>query len=324
MTKIILDTDFGNVYDDAGALAVLHSLQDRGEIELLATVTNMGHPFSAGALCSVNKYFGREEIPVGGVAKEEMDCRDTYAQAIVEQFPARIRTYEDAEPAVELLRCILAENEDLSVTYVAIGATNVMANLLRSRPDDISELDGEALVAKKIKRLVIMGGSFDPTVPRTDNPNGVADGWTYNWSGYSPADSKYVFDHWPGPVDILTSEAGYLIRTGKAIYGEEVPYNPVRIAYDIYNAKKEPHKTIDGAWDQLTMLLAARGYDSRWRIVEHGCCEVDDKGCSVWNTDRDKGHSYGIILPEYIREVSAECDALMVEGLLNRKQQMNS
>ena len=223
MVKIILDTDFGNVYDDAGALAVLHSLQDRGEIELLATVTDVGHPYSVGALCSVNKYFGRENIPVGGVTRDEMPSEDTYAQKIVEKFPARIKTYSDAEPAVKLIRKVLAQSEDCSVTYVAIGATNVMAALLKSDADVFSPLNGKELVAKKVYRLVIMGGSFDSSVPRTDNPKGVPDGWTYNWSGYSPSDSKYLFENWPGRIDILTSEAGYVVRTGNAIIARMFP-----------------------------------------------------------------------------------------------------
>jgi inosine-uridine nucleoside N-ribohydrolase len=65
--KIIFDTDFGSVYDDAGALAVLHSLADMNEAQILATVCNIQDNYGVGALCSVNKYFGREGIPVGGV-----------------------------------------------------------------------------------------------------------------------------------------------------------------------------------------------------------------------------------------------------------------
>ncbi len=33
---VILDTDIGSDCDDAGALAVLHALADRGEVEILA------------------------------------------------------------------------------------------------------------------------------------------------------------------------------------------------------------------------------------------------------------------------------------------------
>lgn len=324
MKKVILDTDFGNVYDDAAALSMLHAFADQGKIELVATVTNMGHPYSTGALSSFNTYFGREEIPVGGVDADEMNYDDAYAAEVVETYPGKIKTYTEALPAVPLLRKVLSESEDHSITYIAIGATNILRNLLESLPDESSPLSGKELIAKKIDILVIMGGSFDPTVKRTDNPNGVAEGWTYNWSEYDPKSSQFVFENWPTPIEILTSEAGYVIRTGKSIYNDDLLDNPVRMAYDKYAEKKQIHKTIDGAWDQLTMLLAVNGYDDRWEVVTDGACVVDENGLSSWDQSQNKHHSYGIIKPEFVQKVADECDRLMVEALYRRQKKENS
>ena len=49
------------------------------------------------------------------------------------------------------------------MVILAVGPLRNMANLLRSPPDDVSPLDGTALVAKKVKRLDVMGGNYPPS-----------------------------------------------------------------------------------------------------------------------------------------------------------------
>ena len=63
--RVILDTDLGIDVDDAGALAVLHALADKGEARILATVANVNDPHAPGALDAINTYYGRPNIPVG-------------------------------------------------------------------------------------------------------------------------------------------------------------------------------------------------------------------------------------------------------------------
>lgn len=63
--RVILDTDLGIDVDDAGALAVLHALADKGEAKILATVANVNDPHAPGALDAINTYYGRPNIPVG-------------------------------------------------------------------------------------------------------------------------------------------------------------------------------------------------------------------------------------------------------------------
>ena len=63
--KVILDTDFGNDCDDAGALAILHQMAYMGEVEILATVYPMNDDEGAAAIDAVNTYYGKPNIPVG-------------------------------------------------------------------------------------------------------------------------------------------------------------------------------------------------------------------------------------------------------------------
>ncbi|MBO7166027.1 MAG: multidrug DMT transporter permease [Kiritimatiellae bacterium] len=67
--KIIFDTDMITDFDDVGALSCLHALADAGECEILATISCTRGNASVGAVEIINKYYGRENIPVG-CAKE--------------------------------------------------------------------------------------------------------------------------------------------------------------------------------------------------------------------------------------------------------------
>ncbi|HEX8310410.1 MAG TPA: hypothetical protein VF614_03765, partial [Chthoniobacteraceae bacterium] len=62
---------------------------------------------------------------------------------------------KDYPDAVALYRETLAKQPDGSIVVLAVGPLRNLANLLKSRPDKASPLDGAALVAKKVKQLEI-------------------------------------------------------------------------------------------------------------------------------------------------------------------------
>ena len=63
--KLIFDTDMGNDVDDALALAMLHSLESRGESELLAVTLTKDNDEVAPYVDAINTFYGRGEIPIG-------------------------------------------------------------------------------------------------------------------------------------------------------------------------------------------------------------------------------------------------------------------
>ncbi|MCG8384357.1 MAG: hypothetical protein MJA30_02350, partial [Cytophagales bacterium] len=65
--QIIFDTDMATDCDDAGALAMLHALQDKGECELLGVMVNDPDKDASGAVDVINTYYGRGSIPIGVV-----------------------------------------------------------------------------------------------------------------------------------------------------------------------------------------------------------------------------------------------------------------
>ena len=60
--KIVFDTDIGGDCDDAGTLAMLHRLCDKGEAELLAVTHCYASPYVAGCIDAINKFYGRSVL----------------------------------------------------------------------------------------------------------------------------------------------------------------------------------------------------------------------------------------------------------------------
>ena len=79
---------------------------------------------------------------------------------------------------------------------VAIGFHNTLQLLLDSPPDDISRLDGFALVREKIKVLVVMGGQY----PDSSSISFFHKGAEYNFYR-APVAAAYVCSRWPGPEE---------------------------------------------------------------------------------------------------------------------------
>ena len=61
--KVIFDTDMYTDFDDVGALAVLHSLADAGECEILGTVVSTRRAPSMGMVELINRFYGRGDLP---------------------------------------------------------------------------------------------------------------------------------------------------------------------------------------------------------------------------------------------------------------------
>src|SRR5210317_961434 len=80
-TKVILDTDIGSDCDDAGALAVLHKLADKDEVEILGVIYSSGkNKYGIGVCDAINTYYGRGDLPLGRNVTEDVgDPRDFFS-----------------------------------------------------------------------------------------------------------------------------------------------------------------------------------------------------------------------------------------------------
>src|SRR4051794_24445400 len=160
--SIIFDSDIGPDYDDVGAITMLHAFTDSGEAKILATVASDKYPNAAAVLSVFNTYFKKPDIPIGVVKGNGVNLSDKqhWSDTLVAKYPHKIRSNDEAEDAVEVYRKVLSQQPDNSVTIVTVGFLTNLANLMNSKPDKYSPLDGTTLIHKKVKRLVSMAGKF--------------------------------------------------------------------------------------------------------------------------------------------------------------------
>lgn len=158
--KIIFDTDMESDVDDVAALAMLHGFANRGEAEILATISSSLNPWSAPTIDVINTYFGRPDIPIGNVKTLGVYRNSRYARAISEKYPQDIGLGENAPGANLIYRKVLAGQPDGSVVIVTVGYLTNLSKLLKTGPDKSSSLSGRELAAKKVKHLVCMGGRY--------------------------------------------------------------------------------------------------------------------------------------------------------------------
>lgn len=186
--RIIIDTDFGQWWDDVAALATAHAAADAGRVRLLGVMADVDNRWNAPAIDALNTWYGRPDLPVG-VPAGAPEVPEGYSRLLAQQWPHAGRPVN----ADALYRRLLTAQPDHSVTIVAIGALTNLAELLRT--------DRE-LVARKVARTVVMGGEY----PRASAPE-----WNF---GLDRDATRQVVGGWPGPVVYDGFEVGARIFVG--------------------------------------------------------------------------------------------------------------
>lgn len=298
MKKIIFDTDIGGDCDDAGALAMLHRLCDKGEAELLAVTHCYGGAYFAGCIDAINRFYGRS-VPIGVNYDMPVEGRGVYAAELCEKFPNAYPTEAYGKrdvllDSVELIRRTLAASEDNSITLVVTGALTTMARLALSEGDGISELTGKELIRKKIARTVVMGGRFFESWPMTIYPDGNAAGTPvtceWNITAGTPYAARTACDEWQGELVFSSYEIGSYIKTMVGYPSRARSGDPVAHAYTVHNGGRGRM-----SWDHTAMLEAVRP-GKYWRYHEYGRIRVDDALVTRFENDGERRHTY--LLPK--------------------------
>ena len=277
--KIIFDTDLGPDYDDVGALAFLNAMADSGKVEILATVASNKHELVAPSINVINTYFGRSELPVGAPKSAGVDLGSSqhWADSIVEKYPHSIKSTSEVADAVEIYRKILNNEPDNSVTIITVGFLTNLSNLLRSKPDNFSNLSGKDLVIKKVKRLVSMAGRFP-------------EGKEFNIFKDSTA-SKFVFENWPGEVIFSGFEIGAQIHTGLKLIKSDLKNSPVKDVFRISIPLSEEDRNGRMSWDETAVLIGVYGTDGFFDTVR-GQIIVNADGSNTWKNSTDGKQSF--------------------------------
>ena len=277
--SIIFDSDMGPDYDDVGAIALLHSLADSGQVKILATVASTKYDGVAALLDAFNTYFKRPDIPIGVPKGEASVLRDFqhWSDSVIAKYPHSVKQNSDVPDAVEVYRKVLGAASDKSVTIVTVGFLTNLAGLLESKADKYSKLDGKELIIKKVKQLVCMAGTF----PQGKEFNVHIDA----------ASSRKVYSNWPTPVLFSGFEIGVKIKAGiPLISNTSIRNSPVKDAFRI--SIPQDKNDIDGrcSWDETAVLIAVKGYKPYYTTRE-GRIVVAEDGSNTWDP-AGKGHQY--------------------------------
>jgi inosine-uridine nucleoside N-ribohydrolase len=266
-TPVIFDTDMGNDIDDALALALLHSLESRGECRIVAVTITKDNPWAAPYIDLVNTFYGRPNIPIGmvkgsGVTPEDSPMIRVPAES--GRYPHKLKSGADAPDAVAVLRQALAAEPDQSVVIVQVGFSTNMAHL-----------DAD-LVARKVKLLVMMAGDFAKRNPE------------FNVKMDIPSAQKLLRD-WPTPIVTSGFEIGNSMLFPASSIARDFPGDhPVADAYKNYKTFPYNRPT----WDITAALYAVRPNDGYFSLSEPGTIQVDKTGVTTFLPSTSGGHRY--------------------------------
>ena len=281
---LIIDTDIFSDADDVGALASAFALQLRGEAKVIAVAVNTRTSRPAVAtnswkcVAAIDNFYGFPDIPIGthmpnnGADLNTPDFVGPCAQLAPASTPA-------PDTAVNVYRRALASQSDGSVVVVSTGYLGNLADLLSSPPDAISPLSGRALVAQKVRTLVVMGGGY-PSRPLENNLAG------------DPAAAQIVSANWPTKIVWSGYEVGNAVRTGNTISSAHPASSPVRVAYEAFVG---PHNWIY-SYDLTAVYHAVRPTDPVLSEVGPGTDAIDSSGGNVFTMG--SGNQYYLTLSD--------------------------
>ena len=293
----IFDTDIGNDVDDVLALGILHALESRGKCRLLAVTVTKDHPQAASFVDAVNTFYGRGEIPIG-VVRDGPTPADSKFTVLADQldegearYPHDLEGGEKAPEATGLLRRILSEQEDNSVVFIQVGFSTNLARLLDSKADEHSPLNGQELVASKVKLLSVMAGAFEP----------IGDEERYcEYNVVKDIESaRRVIHDWPTPVVMSGYEIGIAARYPSTSILRDynyVKHHPLPEAYTLYNPP--PHDR--PSWDLTSVLQAVEPDRDYFQLSPAGTVVVEKDGFTSFQEDPHGNRRHLILAPATI------------------------
>lgn len=271
---IIFDTDITGDVDDVLALAMLHSLSDRGACDLKAVTISKENQLAAPFVDAVNTFYGRPDLPIG-VSSSAPHRDSKYLQLAERRRPDGTlfypRNLEKPENSVGLMRKVLAASTDGSVAIVQVGLAVNIADLLESMPDRNSELTGKELICQKVHHLSVMAGAFETI--RGNNHYLEA-----NVRNHVPSMQKLARD-WPAEVPVIWSgfEIGIATTYPRESVAADFEYEPGHIVKEAYLLHSGPNHDRP-TWDLTSVLYSVypdRGY---FGLSFPGRVAVEDDG----------------------------------------------
>lgn len=276
---VIIDTDLSRWWDDASTIGVANVLHERGTIRILGIASDVQNPVAVAAIDAINTAYDHGNIPLGAVAGSAADTfPHGFTDELVARLPHSIQDSGDVPGAVALYRRLLARQPDHSVTIISLGGYTNLADLLESKRGQGSALNGRALVAKKVQRLVQMDGIFPGGGPAFTNQK----------IDLASASEVVGSGGWPTPIAWVDGLGGLQTKVGGALCATAAPDHPMRV---VYEALFECGPPGDGNWDAPTLLYAVA--DSRGVFTElgqGGAAVINAQGGLSWDAASPRDH----------------------------------
>lgn len=264
--RIIFDTDITGDVDDVLALAMCHTLADRGACELLGVTISKQNPLTASFVDAENTFYGRPDLPVGVTRDATAQKRESKYLKLADapDFPHDLKHNGDAPDAVALICDLLAKQPDHSVSIVSVGIASNMASLLKSGR-------GPALIKQKVKLLSIMAGAF----AFCNGTNYHLEANVINGIGFM----QTVADQWPNEVPIIWSgyEIGEALPFPRIAIKRDLDYTPHHLVKEAYLLHSGPEHDRP-CWDESSVLYAAFSEREFFGLSQPGRVKILDDG----------------------------------------------
>lgn len=165
---------------------------------------------------------------------------------------------------------MLAKQPDHSVTIVSVGGFTNLAGLLDSKRGQGSKLDGRALIAKKVTRLVQMDGFFPDGGPAFTNQK----------LDLAAATAVVGGEGWPTPMAWVDGLNGVGTKVGGTLCTAAPHKHPMRVVYEkLFNCGPPG----DGNWDAPTLLYAIGDLkDNFTELGQGGAAVINARGGFSW------------------------------------------
>jgi len=293
MRKFIFGTDWWTDCDDCVALRLIARAHKAGEIELLGIGINGCMEYSAASVDGFLHLEGLTDIPLGiDRAASDFGGNPPYQKRLA-PHAVRYRCNDDAEDAVRLYRRLLAAAQS-PVEIIEVGYVQVIAAVLASGGDDISEKTGMELVQENVTKIWMMAGRWTEQGARENN---------FARNERTRAASAAFCKTCPVPVTFLGAEIGMDVITGGNLHKND----PLHLALCDHGSDKGRM-----SWDPMTALLALIGDEEKAGYdVVRGTARVDaETGLNYFTADEKGRHQYVVMkhAPEFYRD---EIDSLI-------------
>ena len=181
-----------------------------------------------------------------------------------------------------LLREVLANQPDQSVVIVQVGFSTNLAQLLDTRADEHSGLEGVELISRKVRHISIMAGTFTPINNETHLEYNIVQ---------DIRSAQKLAEEWPTPVYWSGFEIGLAIRYPAISIEQDFRYvdrHPIPESYQAY--VPTPHER--PTWDLTSVLWAVRQSRGYFGVSEAGSVTVLDDGETTFNVNPKGTHYY--------------------------------